>query len=260
MFADAFRPNRPLSGRAWTLLLTIEIALLFIGWSLGDSFSIPGPLDTVNALGRLIRDDGLIYETWVSMKVNVEAIALSSLISIGLAYLTVVPAAQPPAGLLALARFSSLSGLVTVFTFAFGGGHGLKVALLTFGVSVFFVTAMISVVASVPKADWDQTRTLRMSGWRAVREVVVLGKADETLDTLRQNAAIGWMMLTMVEGLVRSEGGIGAVLLSQAKYRHWDAVFAIMFLVLTLGMIQDRLLEALKDFLCPYAKLTKERQ
>ena len=260
MIADAFRPNQPLSARAWSALLAIETAALLVGWALGDSLSIPGPIDTVLALGRLVRDDGLIYETWVSLKVNVEAIALSTMISVGLAYLTVLPAAQPPSGLLALARFSSLSGLVTVFTLAFGGGHGLKVALLTFGVSVFFVTAMISVVASVPKADWDQTRTLRMRGWRAVREVVVLGKADETLDTLRQNAAISWMMLTMVEGLVRSEGGIGAALLSQAKYRHWDAVFAIMLLVLALGMAQDKLLESLKGFLCPYAKLTKERQ
>lgn len=257
---NIFRPNQSLTSKVWTLIIVVELAAFFLLWSIGDAYSIPGPLDTVSALGHLIKNDGLIYETWVSLKVNLEAIALSSVISVTLAYLTVSPAMQPPSGFVSLARFTSLSGFVTMFTLAFGGGHGLKVALLTFGVSVFFVTSMISVVASIPKADWDQTRTLRMSPWRAVLEVVILGKADETFDQLRQNAAIGWMMLTMVEGLVRSEGGIGSVLLSQAKYRHWDKVFAIQFLVLGLGWAQDQLIGYMKNVFCPYAGLTKERQ
>jgi len=40
------------------------------------------------------------------------------------------------------------------------------------------------------------------------------------MDLLRQNSAMGWMMLTMVEGLVRSDGSIGTLLLNNDK--HFD--------------------------------------
>ena len=55
---------------------------------------------------------------------------------------------------------------------------------------------------------FDHARSLRFSDWRVVWEVVVLGTADKAFEILRQNAAIGWMMLTMVEGISRSEGGM----------------------------------------------------
>jgi NitT/TauT family transport system permease protein len=257
---NAFRPNRSLSRKAWALILAAQAALLLACWSLGDALLIPGPLDTLGALARLIREEGLLYELTVSLKTNVQAIGLSATLSIGLAYLTVLPVMRPFVEFCSKARFFGLTGFMVVFTMAFGGGHALKVSLLTFGMSVFFVTSMSSVVASIPKDEWDQARSLRMSDWRMVWEIVVLGKADEAFEVLRQNAAIGWMMLTMVEGMVRSEGGIGALMLNQNKHFRLDAVFAIQLTVLLVGILQDRAIAYLKNVFCPYANLTLERQ
>lgn len=233
---------------------------LFAFWWLSSSSSIPGPLDVLTTLGRLIAEEGLLYELGVSLKVNLKAIALSTVLSVGLAYLSVLPVVRPLVALCSKARFLSLSGFVTAFILGFGGGEGLKVALLTFGMTVFFLTSMAAVVAEIPKADWDQARTLQMSDWRSVWEVVVLGKADQTFEVLRQNAAIGWMMLTMVEGLVRSQGGVGAMLLNTAKYRHFDVVFAVQLTLFLVGLAQDQLLAYLKFVCCPYAHLTLERK
>lgn len=233
--------------------------MFFVAWSFGDAVLIPGPADTIRALGSLIKEDGLLYELIISMKVNAEAICLSTAISLILAYLTVLPIARPLVEFSSKARFFSMTGFLVVFTMTFGGGHALKVSLLTFGMSVFFITSMAAVVASIPKAEWDQARSLKMSEWRMVWEVVVLGKADEAFEVLRQNAAIGWMMLTMVEGLVRSEGGIGALMLNQNKHFKLDAVFAIQLVVLIVGIIQDKFILWLKNFFCPYAKLALER-
>jgi NitT/TauT family transport system permease protein len=119
---------------------------------------------------------------------------------------------------------------------------------------------MSSVVANIPKEEFDHARSLRMSNWRAVYEVIILGKADEAIEVLRQNAAIGWMMLTMVEGLVRSEGGIGTLMLNEGKHFHLDAVFAIQLTILFVGWVQDKFLGFIKNLLCPYANLTLERK
>jgi NitT/TauT family transport system permease protein len=99
-----------------------------------------------------------------------------------------------------------------------------------------------------------------MGEWRVVWEVVVLGQVDRVFDVLRQNAAIGWMMLTMVEGMSRSEGGVGALLLNQNKHFHLSAVFAIQITILLLGLAQDYGIGAVRRLFCPYADLCVERR
>ncbi|HEV8267835.1 MAG TPA: nitrate ABC transporter permease, partial [Thermoanaerobaculia bacterium] len=129
-----------------------------------------------------------------------------------------------------------------------------------FGMVVFFVTSMNDVVAQIPREKFDHARTLGMNEWQVIWEVVILGTADQALDVLRQNAAIGWMMLTMVEGISRSEGGIGALLLNQNKHFHLAEVFAIQFFILFVGLVQDYAIGFLKSLFCPYAALTLERR
>jgi NitT/TauT family transport system permease protein len=177
-----------------------------------------------------------------------------------LSYLTVVPFFRPLAAAASKGRFLGLIGLTFAFTLTLGGGRPLKVALLVFGMTVFFVTSMADVVAAIPKENFDHARTLRMGEWRAVWEVVVLGTADKAMDALRQNAAIGWMMLTMVEGISRSEGGIGAMLLNQNKHFRLAEVFAIQLLILLVGILQDYGIGVLRRVLFPYADLRLERQ
>jgi NitT/TauT family transport system permease protein len=99
-----------------------------------------------------------------------------------------------------------------------------------------------------------------MNEWHVVWEVVILGTADRAIEVLRQNAAIGWMMLTMVEGISRAEGGIGAMLLNQNKHFHLAEVFAIQIVILVVGMAQDYAIGLVRNLFCPYATLTLERR
>lgn len=256
---DALKPNRQLSPTAATAVLVCTLAFLFVAWIAAPFAFLPSPAEVVRAWGALARE-GLFYHLYVSLMTNLQAIAISTVLSLGFAYLSVVPAFRPFVGFLSKARFFSMTGFVVIFTVMFGVGHGLKIALLVFGMTVFFLTSMADVVASIPREEYDHARTLRMGDWRIVWEVVVLGRADHAMESLRQNAAIGWMMLTMVEGLSRSEGGIGAMMLNENKHFNLAAVFAVQFTVLAVGIGQDWALGFLKRLACPYAELTLERK
>ena len=65
------------------------------------------------------------------------------------------------------------------------------------------------------------------------------GTLDKALDVLRQNVAMGWAMITMVEGISRSEGGIGAMILNQNKHFRLAEVYAILLVILLLGLLMD---------------------
>jgi NitT/TauT family transport system permease protein len=257
---DAFKPNRALSPMAMTILICVEAAIALMVWITSPFEVLPRPDEVLSSLRTLWMTQGLGQELATSFTLNLSALAWSSLIALGLSYLTVLPLFRPLVAALSKGRFLSLAGFTIVFTLIFGGGKALKTSLLVFGISVFYITSMASVIATIPKEQFDHARTLRMSEWRVVWEVVILGTVDRVFEVLRQNAAIGWMMLTMVEGIVRSEGGVGAMLLAEQKHFRLADLFAIQLLILIVGMLQDYFLGWLRRFVCPYADLTLERK
>jgi NitT/TauT family transport system permease protein len=257
-YREAFVPNGHVNSRIHWILGLGTMVVMLGAWAARPAF-LPGPMDVIQAYPSLV-DQNLIQNLLVSFTTNLQAIGLSCLLTLPLAYITVTPAARPFVKALSKARFLGMTGLVVIFTLTFGGGHGLKLALLTFGLSVFLITSLYDIVETIPREEFDHARTLRMGPWRSVLEVVIIGRVDAVIDALRQNAAMGWVMLTMVEGLVRSEGGLGGMMLSEDKHVNLAAVFAIQILVLAVGIGQDYLLALFKRWFCPYAFITLERQ
>ena len=160
---DVFMPNRVVSKQTMGLLITIQVAMA-IGIWLNSPFEVlPKPQEVFAALQNLWNKQGLGQELITSFKVNLEALGLTAIISLLLAYLTVMPFFRPIAAAVTKGRFLSIAGFTLVFTLIVGGGHPLKLSLLVFGMTVFFVTSMASVIAAIPKDDFDHARTLRMS-------------------------------------------------------------------------------------------------
>ncbi len=257
---EVFLPNRAVNASTMRLIILVQVAIAALIWINSPFKVLPRPDEVFSALRELWFREGLGPELFTSFKVNLQAVGLSALISLGLSYLTVLPVFRPLVGALTKGRFLSLVGFTFVFTLIVGGGYPLKLSLLVFGMTVFFLTSMAAVIAEIPRGDFDHARTLRMGEWRVVAEVVVLGTIDKAFEVMRQNAAIGWMMLTMVEGISRSEGGVGAMLLNQSKHFRLAEVFAIQLVILLVGLVQDYGIGVLRKFMCPYADLTLERR
>lgn len=258
--SQVFTPNHTATSATMRVVVAVQAAIALAIWFVAPFQVLPTPPEVFRALGTLWMEQGLGQELITSFVMNVEALAWTVAISLGLCYCTVMPFFRPLAAAVAKGRFLGLIGLTFVFTLVVGGGHNLKVSLLVFGMTVFFVTSMAAEIEAIPKSRFDHARTLRMSEWRVVLEVVVLGTADKAIEVLRQNAAIGWMMLTMVEGISRAEGGVGAMLLNQNKHFHLAEVFAIQLVILSVGLGQDYAIGLFKRFACPYAELTLERK
>jgi NitT/TauT family transport system permease protein len=256
---QVFAPNKTISKSTAILLVSAQVIVFFLFWIFSPFVFLPTQAETFHAFTELWAG-GLGQELMTSFLLNVEAITLASIISLVLAYTTVIPFFRPIVAFISKLRFLSLVGLTFVFTLATNSGHELKLYLLVFSVTVFFVTSMLDVLNSIPKVQYDLARTLRMGEWRLILEVIVLGQMDKVFDVIRQNAAISWMALTMVEGISRSEGGIGALLLNMNKHFHLSSVLAIQLMILLIGLLQDYGIGLLRNLFCPYATLTTERK
>ena len=256
---NLFYPNAKISSSNYWIMVGFQAVLAMALWIFSKSELLPNPLEILNALKKLTSEDGLIQELMTSTFLSLEAMLIAIVVSLLIAYATVLPFFRPLGFLVSKGRFLTLVGLSFVFTLMTSNGHQLKVSLLVFGITVFFVTSMINIIHSIPKFAFNHARTLRMSEWQVVWEVIILGTIDQVFEVIRQNFAISWMMLTMVEGISRSEGGIGTMLLNQNKHFHLDAVFAIQLVILLMGIFLDWLIGKLKIIFCPYANLALEK-
>jgi NitT/TauT family transport system permease protein len=255
---DAFTPNTEVTKATQRSIAVLTALFLLLIWQFFPQTVIPRPLEVTAAIAELWRQ-GLAAELYVSLMVQAESILIALFASLLLADSTVLPALRPLVAFISKWRFIGLGALVVFFGQIISGA-GLKILLLVLSMSVFYITSMVEVVADIPREEFDHARTLGYSQWGVVWEVVVLGKRDLALEMLRQNAAMGWMMLTMVEGLVRSGGGIGTLILNETKHFRLAHIFGIVVVLLAVGLFQDLILQFIRRQACPYADLKKARR
>ena len=255
--ARIFLPNREIDRTTSLILTTAWFGAAALAYVVLPFDALPAFGEILAALKDLWFTQGMGRELFTTLKLISTALAITVVSSILLAYLTTIWFFRPLVHGISRLRFLGITGLVLPFTLVTGGGFELKVVLLTFGMATFFVTAMAAVVEALPREQFDYMRALGASEARIMWEVVILGTLSHALDITRQNLAIGWVMITMVEGISRSEGGLGAMILNQNKHFKIAEVYAILIVILIVGLLLDYIMGVITRIVCPYAHLEK---
>lgn len=250
-----FTPLEGLSKLEKTILVVVEAAIGLGLWQLLGNSLIPGPLQVLTSV-LAIASTSVFWENFVtSLWLTTFGMGVSIAISLALTYASVIPAMMPIAQLATKLRYLTLTGLIFVFTLLTKDGSQLKTSLLVFGIVPFFVTSLMSTLASINSQEYELAKTLKMNPLKMVWEIIIVGRLDSAIDTVRQNFAIAWMMITMVEGLSMSEGGLGSMIIKSNKYLDLHTVFALLVVIFVLGLAIDFVLRKLREWLFPYVKI-----
>jgi ABC-type nitrate/sulfonate/bicarbonate transport system permease component len=251
-----FSPLTQIKGRTLIALVVIEALAALLLWEIfGSNGLIPTPSKILAALFKIIGTDFFLDNLFSSLALTLTGMGISILITLVVSYLSLIPFFTPIARFVVKCRYLTLTGLIFLFTLLTQDGHQLKLSLLIFGIVPFFVTSLLSIIDSINVQEYELCKTLRMSNWQTLLEVVIIGRLDQVFEVMRQNFAIAWMMITMVEGLSMSEGGLGTMLIKSNKYIDLGTVFAILVIIFGLGVFFDYLLKNLRHWLFPYTKI-----
>lgn len=250
-----FSPFENINKKVLYILVIGQILIALSLWHVASHGLIPKPLKIAENFFTLLPTKLFWDNILISVILTFEAMAISIIVTLFFAYLSVVPFFNGIAKFIVKCRYLTLTGLIFVFTLLTKDGSQLKLSLLVFGIVPFFTTSFLSVITSIKTQEYDLCKTLRYNNWQTLYEVIIIGKADQVLEILRQNFAISWLMITMVEGLSMSEGGIGTLLIKYNKYNDLGNVLAIQLAIFLLGLFFDFLLGLLKKWLFPYTKL-----
>ena len=255
---NLFKPFANISKTSWYILVAGQIIIALLLWQLSSNLLIPKPVKIVTSLvdmfGKKLLWDNIIQSVVLTLKAMLYAI----LITLFFSYLSVLPFFDSIARFLVKCRYLTLTGLIFIFTLLTSDGSQLKLSLLIFGIVPFFVTSFLSVIISTDRQQYELCKTLGYNNWETLYEVVIVGKAADVFEILRQNFAISWLMITLVEGLSMSEGGIGTLLIKYNKYNDITNVMALQVVIFSLGLFFDFLLGAMKHWLLPYSKFEKQ--
>jgi ABC-type nitrate/sulfonate/bicarbonate transport system permease component len=238
------------------MVLIIVQAILALGlWQLFGNELIPAPSKILLRVSEIIKKEAFWDNFLASLSLISKGMFYSLIISLLISYFSLVPFFRPFSKFVIKCRYLTLTGLIFAFTILTSDGSQLKLSSLIFGIVPFFVTSFLSVIDGIDKQEYELCSTLGMSKWKTLWEVVIIGRLDQVLEVLRQNFAIAWMMITMVEGQSMSEGGLGTLLIKSNKYIDIAGVLAILVIILLIGIFFDYILGALRFWLFPYTKI-----
>jgi sulfonate transport system permease protein len=249
-----FKPFDKINRQTFLILVGSQVLVALLAWQIGGGGLIPCPFKVLEAFGQLLTTRLFVDNLLTSFLLTGQALLYAVLITLLFGYTSVIPFFQPAAQFIVKCRYLTLTGLIFIFTLLTRDGGQLKLSLLLFGIVPFLTTSFLSIIMHTPAQEFELCQTLGYNRWESLYEVIIVGKADQVFEVVRQNFAIAWMMITMVEGLNMSEGGIGALMIKYNKYNDLPHVLALQTVILGLGLGFDYLLGALRHWLFPYTK------
>ena len=255
-FARTFlRVNGRVTPTMRRAIVAFWVGLALLLWCFSPIRALPTPLEIAEAIREMHWENELVRNLGLSLKLNVYGLALATAISLPISYLTVLPLFRPLTQGVAIARYLPIAGFSLIFMILFGTGFGLKLALLTAGISYFLVTALVSRIRAIPRSAYDHARVLGYNDWQVFTTVVVRGTLHDVLEIIGQNSAIGWGMIVFIEAINKSEGGIGAMIQTFFGVFNLPKTYGCVLIIGFVAFAQDLLFQLAKRVLFPYSVL-----
>jgi len=241
-------------------LILIWIAIALLVWFLNPIKALPNPGEALQAFRRMTSAEGsqgLLYNVYVTLKLNIVGLIYSAIISAAVSYLSVIPLFQPLNKMVQWLRYIPIVGFNLVFLTLFAIGWPMKVAMLTTGMSFFLVTSMTGVIAAIPRMKYELAKVLGYNDRQVFYSVVMRPTLPSMIDMVAQNAAMGWVMITAIETYNRTEGGIGSQIYAYSSTNQLAEVYAYLLIIGVIAAVEDWIFKFLKRLLFPYSLIAE---
>jgi len=222
---------------------------------------LPSPGDVYRAFGELLRENSLLSNMCYSIGLNlggyIEAIALA--IPLGFIIGLVIPIRLSAKGIVESLRYVSLPAVLGLFIAWFGIGSGMKIHFLAFGILIYLLPIVIQRIDEVNQVYVKTVYTIGANWWQTVRTVYLPSVLSRISDDIRVLTAISWTYIIISES-IGGEGGLGGLIWKVGLRRgRLDKTFAILLLIILIGILQDRLLTSLDKRWFPHKYVTRRK-
>ena len=255
MIKKWFRPFEKINGGQQLSIIIIWVFLVLGYWiftSFGTKHLFPTPEQVWTGLKNLY-NEGLMVHLFSSLGLCFQAALFSLIISLGIVYLSPLPAIRPVAEFFSKLRYLPLTGITFYMAILVSNARSMQVWVLVVFMSLYFITSLLGVLKDIPEDEINHARSLKCNRWEILWEVVIKGRLDYVLDVLKQNLAIIWMMLVTVESILVATGGLGVLIKNSDKFANHGRIVALQIVILLIGLSLDWFLQVIRKGLFRYS-------
>lgn len=219
------------------------------------SVILPSPTEVVQAIPYLHFEEALVRSAIASLYRVALGFLLAAAVAIPLGILmgTFPPVKHFCAPVLDPLRFLPISAIVPLFIVWFGIEDLQKVMFLFVGIVVYMLPLVVEAVERVEDVYLQTATTLGASRWQLVWHVLVPGSSPAIGEALRVMNGIGWTYVIMAE-VVNAPSGLGHLITVSQRYGHMDRMFALVLLILLIGVLTDQLIALANQRLFAWAE------
>lgn len=215
--------------------------------------NFPSPIQVILSIPTMYRNDNLITNVFKSIKLNVLGYIIAILVSVLIGFtIGLIPLFRGLFNrIFDVGRFIPLAAVTGIFILWLGIGNEMKVSFLAFGILVYLIPVVIQRIDEVQSVYLQTVFTLGASAWQTVKTVYIPYVLSKLIDDIRVLTAISWTYITIVEMLNKS-GGIGELIWEAKRQSAIDKAFAVLLIIVFIGIIQDKLFVSLDKVLFPH--------
>lgn len=148
-------------------------------------------------------------------------------------------------------RYIPLTAITGLFVAWYGIYDEMKINFLTFGIFVYLMPTVVQRIDDTQKVYLQTAWTLGANSWQKLRHVYLPSVLSRVFDDIRVITAISWTYIIVAE-LVNNEGGIGSLIYTQARTSRTEKVFALLFVIIIVGLVQDIIYRILDRMFFPF--------
>jgi len=253
--------REPVRNRTARLLALGGVGVFLAAWcvlsygGLVDRIILPSPTDVVQAFPVLHFQEALVRSAGASFYRVMMGFLLSAAVAIPLGLLmgTYPPLKHFFAPILDPLRFLPISALVPLFIVWFGIDDMQKIMFLFVGTFVYLLPLVVEAVERVDEVYLQTAMTLGAKPGQLIFNVLVPGSLPAIGEALRVMNGVGWTYVILAE-VINAPLGLGALINVAGKRGHVDQIFALVLVILLIGVITDFIIRTINKQLFAWAE------
>jgi NitT/TauT family transport system permease protein len=238
-----------LSRRRARTLAFLGLAVFFGLWCVltyggfVPSVILPSPTEVLHAFPVLHFEEALVRSAgWSLYRVTMGfLLAVAVAIPLGIWMGTFPTVKHFFATVLDPLRFLPISALVPLTIVWFGIEETQKIMFLFLGTVVYLLPLVVQAVEEVDDVYLQTATTLGATKGQIVRHVLIPGSLPALGEALRVMNGIGWTYVIMAE-VINAPYGLGALITVAGKRSHVDQIFALVVVILVIGIVSDQVI------------------
>jgi ABC-type nitrate/sulfonate/bicarbonate transport system permease component len=156
-------------------------------------------------------------------------------------------------------RFIPLAAMTGLFIKWYGVNTSMKVAFLAFGIIIYLLPVIVQRIDEVKDVYLKTVYTLGASDLWTIRTVYFPSVMSRLFDDIRILTAISWTYIIVVETINANSGGIGTLIYNARRFARMDELFALIILIILIGVIQDQIFKYLDKEFFPHKYQIKNK-